>query len=259
MKSRSSLLLAWLIGLALSAAMPTVALAWGSEGHQVIATLAERQLTPAAKKQIDRILSLEPGETLATISTWADEHRNPSTGHWHYINFPRGNCVYAPQRDCPDGRCVVEAIQKQQEILASEASDEQRLRALKYLVHFMGDIHQPLHAGYRDDKGGNTYQLQAFMRGSNLHALWDKGLIRNLDQDPETISDRLLANRPNVNAMGITVPQMAEESCRIVEMPDFYPVRKVGLEYVDKFTPVMEQRLTISGARLAAMLNQTLR
>lgn len=259
MKPRSTLLTAWLIGLTLFAAMPTIALAWGIEGHQVIATLAERQLTPTAKRQVDRLLSLEPGETLASISTWADEHRNPSTGPWHFINFPRGNCVYDAQRDCPDGRCVVEAIQKQQEILASDASDEQRLRALKYLVHFMGDIHQPLHAGYRDDKGGNTYQLRAFMRGSNLHALWDKGLIRNLDQDPEKISARLLDNRPNVKAMGVTVPQMAEESCRIVEMPNFYPVRRVGQDYIDKFTPLMEQRLTVAGARLAEMLNRLLR
>ena len=143
----------------LVAIAPSYGWTWGSQGHQIIATIAQSQLTPAARKEVDRLLALVLGATLESVSTWADEHRNPATAAWHYINMPRGNCVYEAERDCPDGRCVVEAIQRQADILQSSASDDKKLLALKYLVHFVGDVHQPLHAGYADDRGGNTYQL----------------------------------------------------------------------------------------------------
>ena len=231
--------------------------AWGAQGHQVIASIAQAQLSPSARKEVDRLLALEPGETLVTISTWADEHRNPATGPWHYVNFPRDTCSYNEMRDCPDGKCVVGAIEKQASILEFEVSDEKRLTALKYLVHFVGDAHQPLHAGYLDDKGGNTYQLQAFMRGSNLHALWDTGLIRNLEVDSDALAKRLLASASANLGKDLRISVAAEESCRIVGMPGFYPERKVGQDYIEKFTPVMERRLATAGARLATILNRT--
>jgi len=230
--------------------------AWGSQGHQVIASIAQMHLTSSARKEVDRLLALEPGETLVSISTWADEHRNPATGPWHYVNFPRDNCTYDALRDCPDGKCVVGAIEKQASILELEVSDEKRLAALKYLVHFVGDVHQPLHAGYLDDKGGNTYQLQAFMRGSNLHALWDTGLIRNLEVDSNALTKRLLTSASAIPGKDLPMAFAAEESCRIVGMPGFYPDRKVGQDYIEKFTPVMELRLATAGARLAAILNR---
>jgi hypothetical protein len=166
--------------------------AWGSDGHQIVAMLAEAQLTPTARKELDRLLAQEPGSTLASISTWADEHRNPATAAWHYVNFPRGDCSYQPERDCPDGKCVVGVLDRQVEVLRTSVDDEKRLNALKYVVHFMGDIHQPLHAGYRDDRGGNSYQLQAFMRGTNLHAFWDSGLIKSLQQENAAVVKSLL-------------------------------------------------------------------
>ena len=165
--------LAWVVA--------TNAWCWGSQGHQAIAGIAQANLTPKARSEINRLLALEPGVTMVSISTWADEHRSPATGAWHYVNFPRDTCTYNAERDCPNEKCVVGAIAKQASILEFDISDEKRLTALKYLIHFVGDVYQPLHAGYMDDKGGNTYQLQADMRGSNLHALWDTGLIRNLE------------------------------------------------------------------------------
>jgi nuclease S1 len=182
---------ALLVGFALVFGALSFAHAWGSQGHQVIALIAQDQFTPRAKVEVDRLLAIEPGETLASISTWADEHRNPATGPWHYINFPRGDCVYNELRDCPDGRCAVVAIKRQMAILGPDATDEKKLAGLKYLVHFVGDVHQPLHAGYLDDRGGNQYQLQAFMRGSNLHAVWDSGLIKNMNESVQAIAARL--------------------------------------------------------------------
>lgn len=100
----------------------------------------------------------------------------------------------ATDRKCSDGNCVVEAINRQLEVLKSNAPAEKRLTALKYVVHLVADVQQPLHAGYAKDRGGNNYQLQAFMRGSNLHALWGVGLIKNPDLTNEALKARLLAN-----------------------------------------------------------------
>ena len=147
-----------LAGLALGLSLmlgSAAAHAWGSQGHQVIAGLALAQLTPKARAEVDRLLSLEPGETLVSVSTWADEHKNPSTARWHYVNFPRDSCSFDSARDCPDGKCLIAAIEQQTAVLASSVPDEKRINALKYLVHLVGDVYQPLHAGYFDDKGGN--------------------------------------------------------------------------------------------------------
>ncbi len=231
--------------------------AWGSQGHQVIATIASAQLTAKARAEVDRLLAAEPGETLTSISTWADEHRNPTTAAWHYVNFPKDSCAYDANRDCPDGNCVVAAIDRQMEVLGSTASNERRLTALKYVVHFVGDVHQPLHAGYAEDRGGNTYQLQAFMKGTNLHALWDVGLIKNLHLSNEALTAVLLA-KPVPNG-DFNAADVAQESCHIVGMPGFYPDRKIDASYIDRFTPVMEVRLAAAGARLAKLLNRAFR
>jgi hypothetical protein len=232
--------------------------AWGAQGHRVIATLAQNQLTPTARREVNRLLALEPGQTLESISTWADEHRSEPSRPWHYVNLPRTNCTYKAQRDCADGRCVVAAIQTQVKVLASSAPDEERLIALKYLVHFAGDVHQPLHAGFQDDKGGNTYQLQAFMHGSNLHALWDTGLIESLGEDTRTMAARL-ARKDRGKVKPWTAKQAAQESCRIVAGSGFYPPRVVDDDYITAYIPVMEDRLTLASARLAELLNRVLK
>ena len=124
---------------------------------------------------------------------------------------------------------MVAAIDRQRDILAPTAAGEVRLWALKYLVHLVADVHQPLHAGYGEDRGGNSYQLQAFMRGTNLYALWDSGLIRAMDQDTEVLTAWLApsiistARRQEVERAGETfnAGQTAEESCRIVGQPGF--------------------------------------
>lgn len=236
-------------------ALPAASYAWGAQGHQVIAGLALAQLTPIARSAVDRLLSQEPGETLISVSTRADEHKNPSTARWHYVNFPRDTCRFDAARDCPDGQCLVAAIERQTAVLVSGAPDEKKLTALKYIVHLVGDIYQPLHAGYLDDKGGNTYQLQAFMRGSNLHALWDTGIIKNMNEDAEAMTARLLKQRFAFTFQKWSAVRAAEESCMIVGTPGLYPARRMGLDYIERFTPVVEQRLAAASSSLANLLN----
>ena len=138
----------------------------------------------------------------------------------------------------------------------STAPDEKRLNALKYLVHLVGDVYQPLHAGYLDDKGGTKYQLQAFKKGSNLHALWDSGLIKNMTEDVEAMTVRLLKRKAPFSFQKWSAVQASEQSCEIVGVDGFYPERRVSQEYIDRFMPVLEQQLTTAGAALASVLNQ---
>lgn len=233
--------------------------AWGTKGHEIIASIAQTNLEPGVAKEVDRLLAREPGGTLISISTWADEHRSPATAAWHYINFPMGNCQYEQDRDCSDGKCIVEAIRKQASILQFDANDEKRLTALKYLVHLVGDIHQPLHAGWQEDRGGNTYQLQAFMHGSNLHSWWDTGMIRYVEEQDGSLL-LVLQTKKSSAASNYWKPEtVAEESCRIVNQEGMYPGRLVDVGYVTKYKETLVQRLHTAGMRLAALLNRTLR
>lgn len=237
----------------------TAAGAWGSDGHRLVAELAEAQLTPAARAEAARLLATEPGSTLVTISTWADETRSPHTAAWHYINPPSDTCTYEHSRDCPDGQCAVEALSREAAVLKSTLPDEARLKALKWVVHLVADLHQPLHAGFKADKGGNLYQVQAFGRGTNLHALWDSGLIRNRPGGIDALR-QAAAMTGSAPAEAPAGPLWAMESCKVVLSAGFYPDgRAVGEAYATQWDPVLVERIQSAARRLAATLNDALR
>ncbi|MCD9028853.1 S1/P1 nuclease [Luteimonas sp. BDR2-5] len=266
---------------------PAAAFAWGGMGHRLVAELAEQDLTPAARAEVDRLLAGEcaparqpPGTagdapvegcnpTLAGIASWADELRehDPDLGRrsarWHYVNIGESACVYDAARDCPGGDCVVEAIREQAAILGDTArSDAERRQALKFVVHFVGDAHQPMHAGYAHDKGGNTKQINHRDRGSNLHAFWDSGMLNSTRRTQAQWLARLQSRQPAVADATVLPPQSqawAEHACRIVLQPGVYPPRaRIGDDYVAAHLPTVEQQLRDAGARLGALLNATL-
>ncbi len=251
-----------LLGLGLLACLvtqPIDARAWGAEGHRLIAEVAQRRLSGRARAEITRLLALEPGATLASVSTWADEFRSPPTAPWHYVNLPRdSNCRYESDRSCIQGACVVGAIERQVAVLASNAPDLERLKALKYVVHFVADAHQPLHAGFADDRGGNNYQLQAYGRGTNLHAVWDTALIQQWPGGAASLRTAVEAERSAVDAT-LSPGSWAEESCRVVQAEGFYPARhKLDDEYTQRWGRTLVQQLAAAASRLAAVLNQSL-
>ena len=130
---------------------------------------------------------------------------------------------------------------------------------MKYVVHLVGDVHQPLHAGYADDGGGNTYQLQAFGRGTNLHAFWDADLVRDIDPSSSSLATTLISRTPSAALVSFAPDQWATESCRIVSRPGFYPEsHRLSASYVQAFEPIAMDRLYLAGARLAATLNSAL-
>jgi hypothetical protein len=152
---------------------------------------------------------------------------------------------------------VVAAIERQAGILGSSASDAEQLKALKYLIHLVADVHQPLHAGHAEDRGGNLFQLQAFGQGTNLHALWDTGLVVNWPGGLSTVEKAVVVGDPPT-ASGVPA-QWAEESCRLVEEAWFYPAeRSLDEGYAARARPVVIERLRLAAARLADLLNQRL-
>ena len=192
---------------------------------------------------------------MASVSTWADEVRTRTDAAWHYVNLePNSGCRYVPSRDCPGGNCVVAAIEQQLAILRSSSADEARLRALKYVIHLVADVHQPLHAGHASDRGGNSFQLQAFGRGTNLHAAWDTDLVVNW---PGGLSGLRLAlgAKTAVPDGARSAAQWAEESCQIVEASWFYPqTRRLDDAYQDKASPIVRDRIAIAASRLSSLL-----
>ena len=202
-----------LFGLLSLVASPA-AQAWSALGHRLTGELAEAHLDPVAAAEVARLLAGEDDPSLSGVAYWADALRNEdpdrfkTTSKWHYVNYPKGSCDYVPARDCDGGDCVIGAIQAQQAILADRAQPlEARRDALKFLVHFVGDSHQPMHAGNRNDLGGNRFQVslrtdlepEAYARkhyvdgvmGTNLHSIWDYYILGVEGLDLHAYADRL--------------------------------------------------------------------
>ena len=238
--------------------------AWGALGHRVVGEYAQQRLNPAAQEAVAELLAGEADPTLAGVANWADEIRDGpaqrrNTAPWHWVNFPRGSCAYERAKLCPDGVCLPEIIKRfEAELVDPELGLAQRREALKFLVHFVGDAHQPLHAGYADDRGGNRFQLNYRGDGTNLHSVWDSLILNRSGLDVETLVDLSGARLRNPPAQGDAV-RWVEESCKLVGHPDFYPPRrKIADSYLDAKRPWVERRLAMAGERLATLLNQLL-
>ena len=256
-------------------AVAAPAFGWSKQGHQLVGSLAESDLTPAARAEVNHLLAGEPDPTLAGVSTWADEIRAEGNAlgersrPWHYINFNRAGCDYVPARECPDGNCVIAAINAQTAILADRTQPLQaRREALKFVVHFVGDAHQPLHAGFRNDRGGNDFQLNYRGKGSpqgegtNLHGVWDYWLLQSANLDNAGYLAQLRQSPlPQDPALGLDNPaaEWTLESCRLIETVSAYPrKRRINDDYLNQHRPTAEIRVRQAGARLAALINGAL-
>src|SRR5512146_978956 len=175
-------------------AVPCQALAWGAEGHRIIAVIAADRLSPAARQQISAILGDDPKRALQEASNWADEIRRSrhNTAPWHYVNIPAGSSGYVAVRDCPRDDCVVTQIERDERIIADRhLLAPVRAEALRFLIHFIGDVHQPLHAADNNDRGGNEVRVVLGTRRTNLHAVWDSDVVRALGRGPESAASAL--------------------------------------------------------------------
>lgn len=263
---RSAPALAGLLTALALLAGPGVAGAWGFNGHRMIGELAERELPASVRAEIRELLADEPSPTLAAVSTWPDEVRGEEawrhTGRWHFLNFPRDSCRFSQRRDCPEGSCIVGAIESQLKVLADRRRTRaERAVALKFVVHLIGDLHQPLHAGYADDRGGNDEQIRFGMRGLNLHGFWDSTLLDTRELHWTEYARELGSTPlpPPGRMGGRAAVRWAQESCHLIESAQIYPERRrIDREYVERQRPVAEAQLRLAASRLAAALKEAL-
>jgi hypothetical protein len=165
--------------------------AWGDTGHHIICEIAFQELTPQARAQVIKLLQRDPDFTLfSKACTWADHPRKRASEH--FVNLSRSSAQIGDDPYPLDNTCVVTAIDTDFAVLSqASASEVDKLAALKYLGHWVGDVHQPLHVSFKDDRGGNAILEQGPCRG-DLHAVWDSCIIeRTLGKDIRHIASEL--------------------------------------------------------------------
>jgi len=244
--------------------------AWGNDGHKIVAIIAEKHLTPGALTEARRLLA---NNSLDSVATFADDVRNsrPQTKQFHFVDIPLAETTYDPARDCPaseNGDCVIAAIERFRTTLADRTrSDEDRAEALKFIVHLVGDMHQPLHCADRnDDRGGNAVKVKFLGKRSNLHAVWDSGIIREADLSNVEFADELEAAIVARDIDGIqrgTPIDWANEAHKIARTNAYMRVPKtgaiLGVAYYNRNFAVVDSQLTKAGLRLAKVLNDALK
>jgi hypothetical protein len=238
--------------------------AWGSEGHRIIADIAWDHLNDTTRARLRQFLG---DNDLASISTWADDIRpgRPETGPWHYVDIPPDSGGYEP-KDCPDDNCVVAQINKFARILDDpEQPFAARSEALKFLVHFVGDLSQPFHA-MADARGGNDVPVTVF--GSvqcgdyacNLHSVWDSELIRHTGLREHRYArelERMIA-ADHLRAGSADPVDWANESLQLAKQAWVQPQATIDETYYQRERPVVDRQLALAGLRLARLLNEEL-
>ncbi len=233
--------------------------AWGQTGHRVIGEIAECHMSRKAKKQVQKLLGKE---RLSMVSTWMDEVRSDDaydhTHDWHWVTIPYGK-RYAETEKNPDGD-LIEAIGRMKKILGSDtASGEKKTEALKFLVHLVGDLHQPLHVGNGTDKGGNDVKVKYFWEKSNLHRVWDSGIIDSKQLSYSELAESInRASKDQVKMWqaGTVVSWAVEAQAYHPQVYDFRDVGILSYEYNYRNWDLVQAQLLKGGIRLAGILNE---
>lgn len=244
--------------------------AWGPEGHRIVALLAQQRLSPAAKSQVRALLG---NNGLAAVANYADQIRTsrPETSNWHFVDIPLDETAYDPTRDCQStdhGDCVIaELARARADVLNKRLAKAKRAEALKFIVHFIGDLHQPLHCADNHDRGGNQVAVDWFGEKSNLHRVWDSDIITETRLAEADYVDQLNGwlDSQDEKALGQgTTTEWAQEAHKQAHDHSYVSVpgpelvannANLGSDYFDANEPVVDQQLANAGVRLAKFLN----
>ena len=253
-------------------------LAWGPKGHQVVGDVARAHLSDAARKNVIALLG---NDDLAAVSVWADDIKSqrPESYGWHFVDIQKSSTGFSQPRDCyqPNEKypysmtdhhnCVVDRINMFRDVLANKNAPQQdRIDALKFLVHFVGDIHQPLHA-IDEARGGNDIHVVEFgspqcgTRLCNLHYEWDIGLLEHTgrsEADYVAYVQQLAKSNHLDTRAGGTPEDWANESFNIARKVLIKDGGAVDEEYYKNNIGTVDERLALAGLRLAKLLNDTL-
>jgi len=243
---------------------------WGTEGHRLVVRIAGGMLTPAAQIEIARLLA--PGESLAALASWADDVRpeRKETEPWHFINIPINGAGLNMKRDCPPQGCIISKIAEfRAQWRDPAASLTERREALLFLIHFLGDLHQPLHCADHHDRGGNDVPVLFFGEATNLHLLWDVELLQHMpaeDQLLQSMMALLTSERVGQWSRG-SVEDWAGESFHLAQNAVYGTLPAsahgepilLGKPYQRAAEPIVREQIAKAGVRLAAILNQSAR
>ena len=284
------------LGLATNIAQPRTALAWGDDGHKVVALIAQSFLEASVRTRVNALLaadmdSLTPHD-IASAATWADKFRDSNIGgarqrtrQWHFVDIeitaPDLNqaCFNHPAlppgtvaSNGPADDCVVDKIEEFAAELANPATDlEEQIVALKFLLHFVGDVHQPLHASDDHDRGGNNKKVAAsWIKAGNLHHYWDTEFVALLETDAKSIASDLIGHisKDQQKQWQAGSPSdWAKDSFQIAKADAYGLLSEpssggsYGLseKYVKTATADVALQLSKAGVRLAFLLNNALR
>jgi hypothetical protein len=244
---------------------------WGPQGHRLVAMVAANHLTPAARQNVKWLLG---NDTLPGIAVWADAYvaaGHRETAPWHYVNIPANGSAYVSSRDCPRGDCVVDRIRDNQARLANRSLGRaDRAMALKFVVHLVGDLHQPFHA-IGVERGGNGIPISVFgsstcgrgdpSRSScNLHGLWDSELIghRRLRDGAYAAELERQIKARRLAASG-SPAEWAMESHALAKTALLPAGGEAGEPYYREHIAQIDERLALGGLRLARLLDEALR
>jgi S1/P1 Nuclease len=252
--------------------------AWGPEGHEIVGDIARSHLTERARHGISALLG---NDDLAAVSVWADDIKaeHPETAGWHFVDIPVRSLGFSEQRDCyrPDERhpsrkedhhnCVVDRISLFAHVLADKkAPRPDRIEALKFVVHFVGDIHQPLHA-IGEARGGNEIHVVEFGQTQcgkyvcNLHFAWDVGLIEHTgrrEADYVNNLERWITRQRLQQKAGGTPEIWANESFILAKQVWLSDGGTIDEAYYRNNIGTLDQRLVLAGLRLGRLLNEAL-
>ncbi|HEV8507514.1 MAG TPA: S1/P1 nuclease [Chitinophagaceae bacterium] len=236
-------------------AAPATSLAWGATGHKIIADIAFFYLDAQTRKNVLEYLN---GMSLEEAANWMDQVRgDPAYDYmrpWHYADFDRGRPATAVTGDNIIG--ILSATMRKLEI-QGQLSREQIRTDLLYLLHLVGDLHQPLHVGYADDRGGNEYPVSFRGKGSNLHKVWDSEIID--DRQPgiqEILSARPINAQQAASIQQIDIVAWANESRGYLDLVYSVKSHSADEAYIEAVYPVIKKQLLYSGLRLAAILQK---
>lgn len=232
--------------------------AWGPTGHRVTGYIAEKYMTKKAKKTVRRILG---GHSLAMVSTWMDEVRSDSAYNymtdWHWVTIPDGQ-TYEQAEKNPKGDIIMTIERIITELKSKKLSPREEAERIKVLVHLVGDIHQPLHVGRGDDRGGNDIRVTWFRTDSNLHRVWDSDMIDDTRLSYTELAESLLAPTDSLLKawQRSNVRDWAYESMNYRKQVYDIGNKRLGYEYTYKYFYIVRERLLQAGIRLAGLLNE---
>ncbi|QOI96038.1 MAG: S1/P1 nuclease [Flammeovirgaceae bacterium] len=247
-----------LISVILLTVTSFVAYGWGPTGHRVTGYIANKYLNKKARKALERILE---GQSLAMASTWMDEVRSDSTYNymtdWHWVTIPDG-ITYENAEKNPNGD-VIQALERIiAELKSKKLTPQQEREHIKVLIHLVGDIHQPLHVGRGNDRGGNDIKVMWFRTDSNLHRVWDSDMIDDTKLSYTELAESLiLPSATDIQALQkASVREWAAESMTYRKKVYNIGNSRLGYTYSYLYFDDVRHRLLQAGIRLAGVLNE---